>query len=101
MEVGSGTYHWSCTLPEPARAPLTLDRPLIDLVSDADAWDAMLRAAPAFSGLEIWLRGRGDMPVHEAISLLADARALRAAAETELARLRVQRAARASTATTA
>jgi alpha-L-rhamnosidase len=91
IEVGSGTHHWTCALPEPVRAPLTLNSPLIDLVRDADAWDAMLRTAPAISGLEIWLRGRGDMPVHEAISLLAGGRALRAAAETELARLRAQR----------
>ena len=91
IEVGSGTYRWSCALPKPARTPLTLNSRLIDLVSDAPAWDVMVRAAPAIRGLEVGLRGRGVMSLQEAVSLLPNARALRAVVETELERLRVQR----------
>jgi alpha-L-rhamnosidase len=90
IEVGSGTYHWSCALPVPVRAPLTLDSRLVDLIGDAEAWEAVLGAAPALGGLEVGLRGRGEMPLQEALSLLPDARALRAVLERELTRLQAQ-----------
>ena len=46
-----------------------------------------MSAAPALHGLEVGLRGRGTMPLGQALALLANSRGLRSVVETELQKL--------------
>ena len=90
IEVGSGTYTWSCVVPEQDTEPVTLDSLLSDVVGNAAAWNSLVSAAPALHGLEVGLRGRGTMPLGQALALLANSRGLRSVVETELQKLHDQ-----------
>jgi len=91
VEVGSGSYRWSYPYKHPhaARPPLSLDSTLVELVDDAEAWEAALRHVPELAGVEISLQGRGDMPLRRVVSRLphpAEAAVALVSALTELAR---------------
>jgi len=91
VEVGSGSYRWSYPYKHPhaARPPLSLDSTLVELLDDAEAWEAALRHVPELAGVEISLQGRGDMPLRRVVSRLphpAEAAVALVSALTELAR---------------
>ncbi|HEY8286425.1 MAG TPA: hypothetical protein VIJ28_18715, partial [Chloroflexota bacterium] len=63
------------------RQPLSLDSPLIELIDDPDAWDAVVRAVPQLAGREVGLHGRRDMPLRQVVAVLPQSEALFAAVE--------------------
>ena len=59
---------WVVTVPP---AP-TLDSPLASLIDDGDAWASVVAAVPDLAGIEVGLRGRGDMTVRHVASRLSE-----------------------------
>ncbi|HEY8284891.1 MAG TPA: glycoside hydrolase family 78 protein [Chloroflexota bacterium] len=81
ITIGSGTHHWSYPISPAVRQPLSLDSPLIELIDDPDAWDAVVRAVPQLAGREVGLHGRRDMPLRQVVAVLPQSEALLAAVE--------------------
>jgi hypothetical protein len=68
-----------------ARPSLSLDSTLAALLDDAETWAAALRSVPELARFEVGLQGRGEMTVGQAVSLLPNADAARAALAAALA----------------
>ena len=71
QEVASGTHSWSYPyqVPEPVRAPLTIDNTLGEIIDDPAAWAATLAAIranmPDYAGGELGSKGSVHMTVRQ------------------------------------
>ncbi len=86
IEVGAGTYTWSCPFPAARRPAPTLDSTIDELMDDAELWEAALTAVPGLARFATGQQWRGAMTVSRALMLMPDADAARAALAAVLAR---------------